>query len=108
MKDTHDMQTENSDLTDIIHLLLERKLVQSAPQLIGFALSNAQSNAACIVKLLTDDTCLHLFHDVHHLVHHWITEIKRNDFFHLPQLYCGMCKGIRRCRFISNYQPTCA
>lgn len=35
MKDTHDMQTENSDLTDIIHLLLERKLVQSAPQLVA-------------------------------------------------------------------------
>ena len=61
MKDTHDMQTENSDLTDIIHLLLERKLVQSAPQLVGLALSNAQSNAACIVEFLADDCGIEFF-----------------------------------------------
>lgn len=72
----------------------ERQLCQAFSQLRSLALTNSENDFTIDAKVLTYDTWLHVFYNMHNPIHHWVCKLVCDGFFNQPFLYLSMVNGI--------------
>ena len=78
------------------------ELGKAAAKSFGFRLTDGERDGASVVEGLGDDARLHIFHYLHHIVHHRVSEGVGDFLLHQPCFYLAMLYGVSSSCTISH------
>ena len=89
-------------------LHVKYKMFQSCLEFGSLTLSYGKHDSAIIIKTLTYNAWLHVFHYPHNSIHHWICKLVSDGFFNQSFLYHCMFYCVSGSRAIRNNKATSA